>query len=87
MWGDLGGGFREYKDSIKASLTPEQAAAVRVWRVDEHQSWRGVASAFCERYPDVEFAEDMGGNQILGAYLCEAAAEFLGEDPHTVPWN
>ncbi|MFF0413128.1 hypothetical protein ACFYUY_22135 [Kitasatospora sp. NPDC004745] len=65
-----------------ATLTPEMAARIRTWRVDEEYSWRAVAEAASELW-----GSKWGSNQLFGADLCEAAARVLGEDPHREPWN
>lgn len=63
-------------------VTPERANQIRVWRVDEGCSWRGVASAATERWGTEEVT-----NQFLGMELCRAAADVLGEDWRKEPWN
>lgn len=72
---------------IGASMTAEQAKAVREMRVHQELTWRGVADEFTERFPDADYARGLAGNQILGMALCEAAALKLGEDPNAEPWN
>ncbi|MFI1585785.1 hypothetical protein [Embleya sp. NPDC020630] len=64
------------------TMTPEMAAQVRVWRVDEEYTFRAVAQAATDLWGSA-----WGSNQIYGIELCTAAAEMLGEDPHTDAWN
>lgn len=63
-------------------LDVDMARQIRVWRVDEGCTWRGVASAATERWCSEEDT-----NQMLGVELCRAAAELLGEDHRREPWN
>ncbi|MFI6285441.1 hypothetical protein ACIBCM_11900 [Streptomyces sp. NPDC051018] len=65
-----------------AAITPEMAARIRRWRVDEDFSWRAVARAASDLW-----GSDWGGNQLYGEDLCVAAAKVLGEDPCREPWN
>lgn len=63
-------------------VTRERAEQIRVWRVDEGCTWRGVASA-----ATVAWAIREEANQMLGVELCQAAARVLGEDARKDPWN
>ncbi|MDT9682393.1 hypothetical protein RND61_09980 [Streptomyces sp. TRM76323] len=65
-----------------ATITPEMAARIRTWRVDEDLSWRAVAQAASDLW-----GSGFGSNQLYGKNLCVAAAKVLGEDPHQEPWN
>lgn len=65
-----------------ATITPEMAARIRTWRVDEDLSWRAVAQAASDLW-----GSGFGSNQLYGEDLCVAAAKVLGEDPHQEPWN
>lgn len=65
-----------------AELTALQAARVRTWRVDQEFSWRMVAEAAANEWGWGSF-----GNQIFGEELCRAAAQVLGQDPRSAPWN
>lgn len=64
------------------AITPEMAARIRTWRVDEDLSWRAVAQAASGLW-----GSGFGSNQLYGEDLCVAAAKVLGEDPHQEPWN
>ena len=64
-------------------MTPideQQARVIRTWRVDLGCSWRRVAALY---------ASVWGGatDQERGAFLCETAANMLGEAPGEDPWN
>lgn len=65
-------------------LGGRRAAWVRDLRVRQRLTWRGVARACGRRW---------GGdwrpieNQLMGLALCQRAAELLGEDARTPPWN
>ncbi|WP_328876888.1 hypothetical protein [Streptomyces sp. NBC_00299] len=65
-----------------ATITPEMAAQIRKWRVDEDFSWRAVAQAASELW-----GSEWGSNQLYGEDLCVAAAKVLREDPYQDPWN
>ena len=41
-------------------------------------TWRGVADAFYDRFPNELYGEEMRQNQGAGMLLCEAAAAVLG---------
>lgn len=64
------------------SMTPEMAAQVRTWRVDEEYTYRAVAQAATDLW-----GSDWGSNQVYGMELCFAAAHMLGDDPTQDPWN
>jgi hypothetical protein len=70
------------QDPWKLEITRERAGQIRVWRVDELCSWRGVASA-----ATVAWATHEETSQMLGVELCRAAADLLGEDHRKEPWN
>jgi hypothetical protein len=70
-------------------MTPELAARVRHLRVEQGESWRSVSDDVFS-YPEASVLSDwaaMRGDQPLGMYLCEAAAQVLGEDSNKEPWN
>lgn len=69
-------------DPWRIHITPERAEQIRVWRVDEGCTWRGVASA-----ATVAWASREDTNQMLGFELCRIAAGFSGEDHRVAPWN
>ena len=78
-----------FREMLYPLVTSERARQVRVWRVDEDMTWRGVAGTWMTNFgPEMpEAGRDLGDNQILGMSLCELAAESLGEDPYAEPWN
>ena len=69
---------------------PKLAERVKQLRVSEEYSWRGVAGQIAQEYPDIvepfEFGGFVGGNQIDGIYLCEAAMEYFNEEVED-GWN
>jgi hypothetical protein len=69
-------------DVWSITMTPELAAEVRRYRVDQELSWRGVAAAVSEAHCD-----EKSDNQIAGRELCVIAAALLGENPNADPWN
>ena len=75
-------GLTDYRFSDPAEMTPERAAQVRAWRVDQDLSWRGVAYSATEAW-----GSEWGDNQLYGRELCVAAATVLSEDPDDDPWN
>lgn len=79
-WGDI-------ETEIEASITREQAWAVREMRVDDGLTWRGVSDSFSGRFGEALYEIALAGNQIVGMLLCRAAAVELGEDPDADPWN
>ena len=64
------------------TITPEMAAQIRLWRVDEEFTWRAIAAAASDRW-----GSDFGSNQLYGEDLCIVAAQMLGEDACKAPWN
>lgn len=71
-------------DELVANMTMEQAQFVRKIRVDEDDSWRGVAHACYEAWNG---DWDPPSNQLMGMALCERAAYLMGESPNEAPWN
>lgn len=70
---------------VAKGMTLAQAAQVRLWRVDNHMTWRSVArAAYMERWFHVW---EPPSNQILGMALAERAAQFFKEDFREPPWN
>jgi hypothetical protein len=62
----------------------ELAETIKYWRCNLGMTWRAVARAASENYPEHNFCN---GNQIEGMELCKAAALFLGDKPNDKPWN
>ena len=73
-----------YEAEVRAFLDAERAMHVRVLRVDQGHTWRGVAIESDDRW---HFDFGQGDPQSVGATLCHVAAEILGEDPDGPPWN
>lgn len=65
-----------------AAMTRSEAAYVRRLRVEEDDSWRGIAYE-CSR----QWGGDWGDNQRAGMELCRRAALLFGEDYMSSPWN
>lgn len=67
----------------------DDAVLVRTWRCDERRSWRSIAreahGALTGRPVSPPWSPPE--NQLFGRALCVVAAEVLGEDPFTAPWN
>ncbi|MFN8558991.1 MAG: hypothetical protein U0531_17175 [Dehalococcoidia bacterium] len=81
-----------FDEEVARLMTPERAAGVRRFRVDEGCSWRAVAHACYDAWHDQLDEETREGwrppsNQIVGMALCEAAARHFGEDAMAPPWN
>lgn len=70
------------QDPWKIQITRDRAEQIRVWRVDEKYSWRGIASAATKWWGTYDET-----HQMIGVELCRAAAELLGEDHEADPWN
>jgi hypothetical protein len=81
------GGWVEFAECLRAEITDEQARIVRTLRVDRQLTWRGVAEYFSDLVPNALYETKLRGNQIVGMFLCHAAAARLGEDPNAEPWN
>jgi hypothetical protein len=69
-------------DVWTVEMDRELARLVRVWRVDEEQSWREIAVRVTD-YLNLPRSD----NQLAGRALCSRAAQLLGEDPSEEPWN
>ncbi|GAB3136153.1 hypothetical protein GCM10027258_09720 [Amycolatopsis stemonae] len=65
-------------DVWTVEMDRELARLVRVWRVDEEQSWRQIAAGITEHL-DLPHSD----SQLAGRALCTRAAQLLGEEP----WN
>jgi hypothetical protein len=71
-----------FEDQAKELMTKERAEFVRKLRVDEKNTWRGVAGECNDQWKG-----DWGSNQIMGMELCAAAAKFFDENYMKEPWN
>ena len=81
--------WAEIEKLVHEHMTPELAQRVRALRVGANLTWRGVCSAIFD-YPEGALLQDltfMRGDQPLGMFLCEAAAESLGEDAPREIWQ
>lgn len=78
-----GQALRGGKEMNAYNLTKEEALQIKEWRVIGN-TWRSVACCAAEAWP---LRKLVSGNQIEGMDLCEEAAELLGEDPWSAPWN
>lgn len=70
---------------------PRLGQRIKQLRVNDEYTWRAVAGQIAQEYPDigvdvVEWYGFMGGNQIDGMTLCEAAMEYFCEEPDD-GWN
>lgn len=75
-------GFDLRHAEMRAMITPERAAVVRRLRVDDGESWRGVA-AECNAAGE----GDWDDNQIAGMARRRVAAAHFGEEWRYAPWN
>lgn len=66
------------------ALTPNQAALIRKWRIDEDETWRSIAHE-ADHHGIVN--DPLRGNQLVGMDLCEIAARHYGEHFMDYPWN
>jgi hypothetical protein len=71
-----------FEEEITELMTPERAAQVRKWRVEDGGTWRWVAGE-----ASAAWGTDWGTNQLAGMCLCRAAAAVFGEDANESPWN
>lgn len=70
-------GWEAFADELRAAMTVDQAVVVEQLRLSG-LTWRGVANAFYDRFPEELYGEEMRQNQGAGMLLCEAAAAVLG---------
>ena len=78
--------MQEFTELV-SGMTLGHAAQVRIWRVDEHMTWRSVARAcYLEKWTNL-WGWEPASNQILGMALCEKAAKFFNENYREPPWN
>ena len=74
-----------YEEEVRSLVdSVERAQEVRRLRVDQASTWRRVGEDCKKRWGVVVGEED---EQSLGATICHVAAEVLGEDPDSEPWN
>lgn len=82
---------KAYDGHVKAMMTKGQAIQVRVWRTNEHYTWRAVARAAFGMVISEQWAGwtpwSPPSNQLMGMALCERAAQLLGENSEKLPWN
>lgn len=71
---------------IRARMTRARAVHVRHLRIDESASWRVVAAECHESWAN-DAAWEPATNVLAGMELCEAAAEYFGEQFLQAPWN
>ena len=64
------------------TLDRQRADLVRQLRIEEDYSWRAIA-----RWCATISGGPWGGNQLAGLVICEKAAEMLGQDFMSPPWN
>lgn len=77
----------EVRDRISNAMTLDQAEFVRWVRVNENESWQRVSERFSAQFGHALYARNLSGNQIVGKYLCAAAARLLGEPDDAPAWN
>jgi hypothetical protein len=85
------GGFPR-REGQRLVVSPEQAAFVRKLRVEEGQSYRGIARTCYEAWymETGKVAPEWWlepHNQYTGELLCLAAAEHFGEDITSDAWQ
>lgn len=76
---------RSFNEEFAPLMTKELADRIRMARIDQELTWRGVAVEMYEIWPDARW--NPPSNQLAGRALCDQAAIFLGEDPKREPWN
>jgi len=64
-------------------MIKEDAWVIKSWR-ENGCTWRRIADYAAEKWPEREYNP---GNQEQGIFLCDLAAELLGERPNGKPWN
>lgn len=75
---DIKGHFNSQAEYL---MSEGLANYVRVLRKSDF-TWRSIAQEINDK-----LRGDWGSNQFMGIALCEAAADFLGEDANEEPWN
>lgn len=83
----LGNERLEEFTELTKSMGRGQATRIRIFRVEQHMTWRGVARA-CSglQWPNLRGWQPPS-NQIMGMVLCERAAAFFNENFREPPWN
>jgi hypothetical protein len=77
--------MREFTGVVEG-MTLGQATQVRIWRVDNHMTWRRVArSAYLEGWFRRRW--EPPSNQLMGMALVEKAAQLYDENFREEPWN
>jgi len=80
-----------YHRYVELMMTNDQAIQVRVWRVNEHFTWRAVARAAFGMAVTDQWQKwrvwAPPSNQLMGMALCHRAAEFFDENDREPPWN
>ena len=71
-----------FGEGATALMNEDEARFVRRLRVDENETWSGVAGETADAW-----GTSWDSNQGAGLFICEAAASRLGEDPNAEPWN
>ncbi len=67
-------------------MTKGQASLVQRLRVEQHFSWRAIARA-CHTIGWEWATWAPPSNQLMGIALCQRAAQILGGDARSDPWN
>jgi hypothetical protein len=70
-------GWNAVRSEIATRMTAEHAATVERLRVEQELTWRGVAEVFDDEFPRELYDPSLRGNQGVGMFLCEVAAEVL----------
>jgi len=81
-WANEGAKTHQVFLEMVREMPKERAEEVRRLRVDERNTWRGVA-----RKTALLWGRGWGSNQLAGMALCEAASAHFGENAHTGVWN
>jgi len=83
--------FTTYHRYVELMMTKDQAIQVRVWRINEHFSWRAVARAAFGMVVSDRWQKwkvwDPPSNQLMGMALCHRAAELHDQNYRKEPWN
>ena len=83
--------FTIYDRYVELVMTKDQAIQVRVWRINEHFTWRAVARAafgmvISDRWQKWRLW-DSPSYQLMGMALCHRAAELHDQNYRKEPWN
>jgi hypothetical protein len=79
--------WEEEKEILKNDLTPEMVNDIREWRCVQDYTWRGIATAFYEKYKDFSYSHSiLPSNQITGMMICGVAQELLKQE-NSEGWN